>query len=91
MYVYKHLFQNKNFMMPAHFCISYHLRFEQNIDITFMWGHLCRTFRVHCVKIVQMQTLFWSVFSDKPHKSTSSVRMQENADQKKLYIWTLFT
>ena len=42
--------------------------------------------------------LFWSVFSCIPieygdllRKSPYSVRMQENTDQKKLRIWTLFT
>ena len=42
--------------------------------------------------------LFWSVFSCNPieygdllRKSSYSVWMQENTDQKKLRIWTLFT
>ena len=41
---------------------------------------------------------FWSVFlcigteyGDLPCKSPYSVRIQENTDQKKLRIWTLFT
>ena len=41
---------------------------------------------------------FWSVFScirkeygDLLHKSPYSVQIQENTDQKKLRIWTLFT
>ena len=54
--------------------------------------------QVHCVKIVQIQSLFCSVFScvrseyrDLQSKSLYSVRIQENTDQKKLGIWTLFT
>ena len=34
MYVYKHYFQSKNFMMAVHCCIRHHLCFEQNIYIT---------------------------------------------------------
>ena len=52
----------------------------------------------HCVKSVQIRVFFWSVFSciwteygDSLRKSPYSVRMQENADQKKLRIWTFFT
>ena len=52
----------------------------------------------HCVKSVQIQSFFWSVFScirteygDLLRKSPYSVRIQENTDQKKLRIWTLFT
>ena len=45
MYVYKHYFQSKNFMMPVHCCIRYHLCFEQNIYITSLWGHLHRSLR----------------------------------------------
>ena len=51
----------------------------------------------HCVKSVQIQSFFWSVFScfrteygDLLPKSPYSVRIQENTDQKKLRIWTLF-
>ena len=47
-------------------------------------GHKYR----HCVKSVQMQSFFLSVFS---HISLYSAGMQENTDQKKLRIWTLFT
>ena len=39
MYMYKHSFQNKNFMMPVHCPIRYHLCFEQSIYITL---HLCQ-------------------------------------------------
>ena len=45
MYVYKHYFQSKNFMMPVHCCIRYHLCFEQNIYITSLWGNLHRSLR----------------------------------------------
>ena len=52
----------------------------------------------HCVKSVQMWSFFWSVFSrirteygEILRISPYSVRMQENTDQKKLRIWTLFT
>ena len=51
----------------------------------------------HCVKSVQLQSFFWSVFSgirteyrDLLRKSSSSVRIKENMDHKKLRIWTLF-
>ena len=52
----------------------------------------------HCVKSVQMRSYFWSVFScirteywDFLCKSPYLVRIQENTEQKKLRIWTLFT
>ena len=52
----------------------------------------------HCVKSVQIRSIFWSVFScirdeygGLLRKSPYSVLMQENTDQKKLRIWTLFT
>ena len=55
-------------------------------------------FRWHCVKSVQIRSFFWSVFScirteygDWRSKSPYSVQIQENADQKKFRIWTLFT
>ena len=47
---------------------------------------------------VQIRSFFWSAFSwiwteegDLQNKSTYSVRIQENMNQKKLRIWTLFT
>ena len=50
------------------------------------------------MKSVQMRKFFWSVFSyiwteygDLRNKSPYSARIQENMDQKKLHIWTLFT
>ena len=53
---------------------------------------------VHCVISVQIRSFFWSVFSrirteygEILRISPYSVRMQENTDQKKLRIWTLFT
>ena len=52
----------------------------------------------HCVKIVQIRSFFWSVFSrirteygEILHISLYPVRMRENTDQKKLRIWTIFT
>ena len=51
----------------------------------------------HCVKSVQLQSFLWSVFSRMWTEyreilciSPYSVRMQENTDQKKLCMWTLF-
>ena len=50
------------------------------------------------VKSFQIRSFFWSVFSHIRTEygeilriSPDSVRMQENTDQKKLRIWTLFT
>ena len=55
-------------------------------------------FLLHCVKCVQIRSIFWSVFSrirteygDILCIPPYSVRMWENPDQKKLRIWTLFT
>ena len=52
----------------------------------------------HCLKIVQIGSFFCSVvfcirteFADWQSKSSYSVRMHENTDQKKPSIWTLFT
>ena len=49
------------------------------------------------MKIVQIRSFFWSVFSrirteygEIRSISPYSVRMRENTDQKKLHIWTLF-
>ena len=54
-------------------------------------------FLLHCVKCVQIQSIFWSVFSrirteygDILRISPYWVQMWENTDQKKLRIWTLF-
>ena len=51
----------------------------------------------HYVKRVQIRSFFWFVFScirieygDLVRKSPYSVRIQENTNQKKLRIWTLF-
>ena len=48
-------------------------------------------------KNVQIRSFFWSVFSriwteyrDLLSKSQYSVKIQENTDQRKLFIWTLF-
>ena len=52
---------------------------------------------IHCIKSVQIQSFFWSVFShfwteyrDLQSKSLYSVQKRENTDQKKLRIWTCF-
>ena len=52
-----------------------------------------------CVKSVhQMRSFFWSVssciwteYGDLRSESPYSIQIQENTDQKKLRIWTLFT
>ena len=53
--------------------------------------------QVNVYKNVQIRSFFWSVFSriwteyrDLLSKSQHSVKIQENTDQKKLFIWTLF-
>ena len=43
----------------------------------------------HCVKNVQIRSLFWSVFSR--IRTEYSVRIWENTEQKKLRIWGIFT
>ena len=52
----------------------------------------------HCVKSVQIRSFSWYVFScirseygDLLRKSSDSVRIRKNTDQKKLRVWTLFT
>ena len=35
--------------------------------------------------------LYWTEFGDLLRESLYSIRVQENTDQKKLRIWTLFT
>ena len=52
----------------------------------------------HCVKSVQIQRFFWSVFSciwveygGLRSISPYSVQIQENTDKKNLHVWTLFT
>ena len=61
-------------------------------------GKTCALLNLHCVKSDQIPSFFWSLFSsirtkygDLFRKSTSSVRIQENTEQKKFCIWTLFT
>ena len=73
-----------NFVVLIKICL-----FNKNIDI-----HLDN----HSVKSVQIRGFFWSVFScirtefeDIRSKSSYSVQIHENTDQKKLFIWTLFT
>ena len=45
----------------------------------------------HCVKSVQIQNFFWSVFSCVQNQYRELRSIQENTDQKKLCIWILFT
>ena len=52
----------------------------------------------HCVKSVQLRSYFWSIFScirteyrDLLRKSPYLIQIQENTNQKKRRIWTLFT
>ena len=52
----------------------------------------------HCVKSVQLRSYFWSIFPcirteyrDLLRKSPCLILIQENTDQKKRRIWTLFT
>ena len=57
------------------------------------WQH-----KMHCVKSVQIWSFSWSLFScirteyeDLRSKPPYSAQIQENTNQKKLCIWTLFT
>ena len=57
----------------------------------------CITHDSNCVKSIQILSFFWFVFScmqteygNLRSKSPYSVQIQENTDQKKLRIWTLF-
>ena len=64
-------------------------------------GTCCKSLNLihaHCMKSVQIRSLFWSVFSrirteygEILRISPYAVQMQENIDSKKLRIWTLFT
>ena len=64
-----------------------------------MWSKILKKYAERqCVKSVQTQSFFWSAFpciriedGDLQSKSPYSVPIQENVDQKKLRIWTLFT
>ena len=62
------------------------------------WTTLKNFILHHYVKSVQIRSFFWSVFScirteygELLHKSTYSFQIQENTDQRKLRIRTLFT
>ena len=61
-------------------------------------GFSLRTSRTYCVKSIQIKSFFWPAFSsicskygDLLSNCPYSVQIQENTDQKKLHIWTLFT
>ena len=83
------------------FCVSIWLfKFREVICLFNLLFTLVRditAFR-HCVKSVQIRSFSWSVFSciwtkygDLNRKSPYSARIQENTEQKKLRIWTIFT
>ena len=69
--------------------------------MTFPWSNFVLNYTsktTHCVKSVQIRSFFWSVFSRIRTEYREilsiypySVPMRENADQKKLRIWTIFT
>ena len=70
----------------------------QKILWMYSWATLQSTSSTHCVESVQTRRFFWSVFScirteywDILRKRSNSAQIQENADQKNLRIWTLFT
>ena len=64
MYVNKQSFQSKNFIMPVHCCIRYHLCFEQNIYIIL---RLCGV--DHLVLVYNWQ--YFPIFSVKQENTTS--------------------
>ena len=74
---------------------------DKNLFLLEKWNrenYGCKMNRHHCVKCVQIQSFFWSVFSristeygEILHIFPYSIRMRENTDQKKIRIWTLFT
>ena len=51
---------------------------------------ICGKYNLHFVKSVQIRSFFWSVFSCILNGYGDLVRIQENADQKKSRIETLF-
>ena len=73
----------------------------------WLWLVQSFTYNFHCMKIVEIRSFFWSIFSciwneyrDSKCPNTEfclvriflySVRIQENTDQKNLRIWILFT
>ena len=78
------------------------LEFEQgeigHWSSTLQKTQLSHKVNKHWVKSIQIQSFFWTAFScvqteygDLQSKYPYSVRKQENTDQKKLRIWTLFT
>ena len=70
-----------------------------SVSIIAKFGHIEHNYIViHCLKSVQIRSFSWSVFSyirteygDLRSKSSYSVQIRENTDQKNLHIWTLFT
>ena len=68
------------------------LKTSQCFRITFS------SMKKHCMKSVQIRSFFWSInscirakYGDLRSKSPYSLWIQENMDQKKLRIWTIFT
>ena len=84
-------------MFPDYLSVSY------DYDTTdLLYSNSQSSSSLHCLKNVQIRSFFWSIFScirtgygnlirKLLHKSQYSVQIQENTDQKKLRIWTLFT
>ena len=89
MYIYRENYTYKKLKEA----VEIHKKQTRNLSV------LSKIYKVyHCVKSVQIRSFFWSVFSrlraeygQRRRISPYSVQMQENANQKKLRIWTLFT
>ena len=101
--IHRNIIITRKFLYLLYFCpcLDLGLFMSYLYDLLFIFIFIAiLTNRIisHCVKSVQIRSIFWSVFSDiwieywdLRSKSPHSVRMQENTDQKKLRIWTLFT
>ena len=70
----------------------------KDIIMELLMIHIFDSRSTHCVKSAKIRSFFWSLFScirtecgDLRTKSPYSIQIQENTDQKKLRIWTLFT
>ena len=86
-------------MIGSLWLLSFLIYLYQNCESALFWIF----FSIHFLRDVLREKcpnteFFLSVFSciqieygDLLRKSPYSVRMQENTDQKKLHIWTLFT
>ena len=76
--------------------IRYNILLQYTCKILRKKRHTCCN--IHYVKSVQIRSFFWFVFyqirteyGEILRISQYSVQMQENTDQKKLFIWTHFT